>query len=146
LEKIILLIMDLTDLEREFIRVYGLEKFDDIKNFMIDNEIFDIYLIKRDNERELLLFGIKFGIIEIVTVCYCRTDMFFDLNKIIFEFHDQDKSFSINTSWDKFSDLRINVIKYLIFLKKFSTRIYKYGVDYYKFNKKYEKYYDIYGN
>ena len=156
--------MELTHLEKEFIKIYGIGKFDEIQNYMINNDIYDVYLLKRQlHQRELLLFAIKFGIIEIAIITFCKSNIEFDLNKILCEFYHSDVSdtisdnnvpivhnyankdgWYIDLSWDKFSKNRQNVIAYLIKLKKFSKWNHKCGIDYYKFNNKYEKFYNIF--
>jgi hypothetical protein len=155
--------MELTQLENEFIKIYEHEKFEEIKNYMINNNIFDVYLIRRNNNRDLLLFAIKFGLMEIAIIIFCKTDDYYDLNKIFCEFYhlntlskgmseETEKShvpiiynfanregWCVDLSWDKFSNNRKQVISYLNGLKKFSSRNYTNGIDYYKFNHKYEK-------
>ena len=143
-----------TELEKRFIKIYGLEKFSLIKDFIIENDILDFYLKARNKAMDLFNFGFHYGIIEIVAFCYCSLKLPIDINGVIDGYYKliessveaieiaNGREVSVTqvpvetekgtkqgivigtidqaTAWMGFTESRLNCIKYMIRMQKFS--------------------------
>lgn len=146
-----------TVLEEKFLVVYGETVFARIQEFIIENDILDFYLKARKTSRELFDFGFHYGIVEIVAFTYCTLKIPIDINACIKGYYTSIGSSADATDWDakrplgmnatpvhtsndgkcglvvgtidKFTPLRVETIRYLIRMQKFS----KYRVEKGKF-------------
>lgn len=138
--------MDLTPLEQQFRLVYGDTVFRQISEFIHKNNIVDFYVKARQTPQALFDFGFHYGIVEIVAFCYCVLKCPIDINTTVSGYYKSIGSspemiaelngklspvtVPVTTSGgqsgivfgtlDKFTPLRINCIKFMLAMKKFS--------------------------
>lgn len=143
----------LTQYEKDFVKIYGLNDLFRIFEYMKGHDILDFYRKSRDDPTQLLDFGFHYGIIQIVAFCVCHLEVEFDIlqtisgdykiiNSDIPEVVDEDNQGRqmtragvpiihtpsapdgmIITAWDKFSPARNECLKYLVRMKTFSKRV-----------------------
>lgn len=150
--------MELTPIEQQFLEVYSEPVFSRIQEFIVENDILDFYLKARKTPRDLFDFGFHYGIVEIVAFCYCTLRLPINIYATIGGYYKSIGSSADVTDWeakrplgqnatpvhsgskdgkcgivigtiDKFTPLRLETIKYLIRMQKFS----KYKVEKGKF-------------
>ena len=138
-----------TVLEKRFLEVYGESVFERIQEFILENDILDFYLKSRGTPRELFDFGFHYGIVEIVAFCYCYLKVPLDIHQVIGGYYKSIGSTADTTDWDakrplgqnavpvhsgskdgncgivigtidKFTPLRVECIRYLLRMQKFS--------------------------
>jgi hypothetical protein len=103
--------MTTNNYEKQFIEIYGIEKFYEIYNFIKENDILDCYNKARDNPIQLCRFGFHYGIISIVAFCYCGL-------KLSLNIHDEINGYfkTVNSTTPELIDNATN------------REIYSYGV------------------
>lgn len=138
-----------TVLEEKFLDVYGDSVFERIQEFIIASDILDFYLKARKTPRELFDFGFHYGIVEIVAFCYCTLRIPIDIHTTIGGYYKSIGSSADATDWDakrplglsatpvhsesqdakcglivgtidKFTPLRVECIRFMIRMQKFS--------------------------
>lgn len=70
-------------MDAKFIEIYGQHVYDEIKEYIIKNEILDIYLVMKDKVETLFDFGFHYGIPEIVAFCYCIMKYEVDIPNVV---------------------------------------------------------------
>lgn len=73
----------LNSYEKLFSDTYGEGYFDDIKQFILQNDLMDFYQKAREDPDLLLHFGFHYGILAIVAFCYCKLQVKTDINNVI---------------------------------------------------------------
>lgn len=142
--------MEPTPLEQQFLDVYGSPTFERIQDFVLRNDILDFYLKSRHSSRDLFDFGLHYGVIEIVAFCYCHLKVSVDINNVVSGYYkaitsspdtiDSDEATPVYSenggnaglivgTIDKFTPSRLECIRFMIRMKKFS----KYNVEKGKF-------------
>jgi len=129
----------MNNLEKDFIEVYGVSTFNKINQYIQDNDIYEYYMLAKKNNT-LFKFGFHYGILEIVSYCYCVLKIPIIIDEFIDDYYKTiDTSvesesnleaplinnMSANSgltiaAWDKFTEKRNICAKYLIDMKKFS--------------------------
>lgn len=150
--------MERTTLEKRFLEVYDESVFNRIQEFILENNILDFYLKARKTPGELFDFGFHYGIVEIVAFCYCAIKLPINISETIKGYYKSIGSSADTTDWDvkrplgqnavpvhsgskdgncglivgtidKFTPLRVECVRYLLRMQKFS----KYKVEKGKF-------------
>jgi hypothetical protein len=150
-------------LEKEFIDVFGIKIYDNIKNYIIENDIMDFYMISNNDPYLLLKFGFRFGILPIVAFCYCINKCKVHLNNLIGEFYINISTDTINdndysiplvhdmnardgitlTTFDKYTICRNKCVQYMVDMKKFSRYTLEKGKFMYMICDKYVEQYNL---
>ncbi len=135
-----------------FVMFYGVEKSNNLLTYMRENNIFDEFELCKEDTGKLFIFGIKYGLIDIVKFLYEELYIEYD-HDILFGFdvtlnsrdilptsleigveYNSNGNTRLNlTTWDKFTRNRNICINYLIDMKKYSKMRYKNKKFYYKF-------------
>jgi hypothetical protein len=142
------------DLITRFISEYGYEKYEQISNYIEENNLLDEYNFIKNNTQELFYFSIKYGIFEIVKFLYEDVNIEYD-NSILHQFStvinssdipNRSNSIPITTGStntklnvqvvDKFTRNRNKCIHYLIYMYRYSKLRRENKKFYYRFNKK----------
>lgn len=142
----------LTIYEKQFIETYGQDHFNELFDFIKDNDIVDFYNKARNDPNDLCYFGFHYGLITIVAFCYCKLKLELDIHSITngyfkqvnsstIEYHqEKNRQMAINTpviydpsapdgiifaTIDKFTAKRVRCLNYLIKMIKFSRYKFK---------------------
>lgn len=130
----------LNQIEAEFVDNFGLEIASLTKNFIVEHGFDAEYRQASNNFSNLLLFGMKYGLVEIVAYCYCVKQVPVDIPSLIQQYTgkvenpiipdncvtvDGQRSSNISLGanlWDRFSYQRQSCIQFLYRMIKFSHR------------------------
>ena len=142
------------DLTTQFIKIYTLEKYREIANYIEENDLLKEYTLIKDNMHDLFYFSVRYGIFEIVKFLYEDKNIEYD-NDILHKFNTvlntNDRPTSVNTVpiatdstntkinvqvVDKFSRNRNICIHYLVYMYRFSKCRRDNKKFYYRYNKK----------
>ena len=74
---------ELKELEEQFVKVYGVNTFYNVYEYIKFHDILDFYMRARENPEDLCLFGFHYGIVPIVTFCYCVLKVPLDINNVV---------------------------------------------------------------
>ena len=139
----------MTQFEQHFQEVFGLDRFQELVNFIQLHDLLSQYQKVRNSPEELCRFGFQYGLIEIVAFCYCCLKISLDIsdvinghfkivNSTIPEFTENEFGRMITgfqesvlhrpsandglvmTTLDKFTEGRQKCLNYLLKMKKFS--------------------------
>ncbi len=135
---------NLNKYEKLFIEVYGQNHFYEICNFIKENDIMDIYKKSRNEPEGLCHFGFHYGLITIVSFCYCKLKLSLQIHDVIneyFKFYNSttretnEKVFTLDapiihqpnandgllvSTLDKYTPERTKCMDYLLKMIKFS--------------------------
>lgn len=73
----------LNSYEKKFIEIYGLYRFHEIYNFILSHNILDIYNKSHNTPDDLFHFGFHYGILPIVSFCYCVLRIPLEIHQVI---------------------------------------------------------------
>lgn len=73
----------MNELELGFIKTCGQDVYDEITEYIIDNDILDFYMKARTTTMDLFNFGFHYGILPIVAYCYCKLKLPIDIHSTV---------------------------------------------------------------
>jgi hypothetical protein len=75
--------MELNKYEEEFVKIYGMDYFIELYEFIKENDIMEYYNKSRSTPMDLLNFGFHYGIISIVAFCYCQLKLSLEIHEVV---------------------------------------------------------------
>lgn len=124
--------------EVEFIKVFGQKTFEKVQKYIVENDLVTAYMKAREDPQDLFKFAFHYGIIQIVSFCYCILKISVDIHEAIGGYHISiqsgdnsstqvlaesggfNKGISISTM-DKYTNKRNECIVYMEKVRRYSV-------------------------